>query len=122
MMTVHGAKGLEWSVVALGDLKAAPARPPSLYLSSEDGDLILKEGDASATGLKDRLVKNEAYLETEKKERESGLEESKRLLYVALTRARDHLILPLPSSKEGDKKSKGRMPLQGRWSDWLTSD
>jgi ATP-dependent exoDNAse (exonuclease V) beta subunit len=117
MMTVHGAKGLEWPIVVLGDLKAAPARPPSLYLASEDGDLVLKEGDAASTGLKDKLLKSEAFTERESREREEGLEESKRLLYVALTRARDRLILPLPLAKEGSGKGKGRT--SPRWSDWL---
>ena len=116
MMTVHGAKGLEWPIVVLGDLKAAPVRPPSLYLVSDDGELLLKEGDASASGLRTKLVKNEAYLEKEAREREEALEESKRLLYVALTRARDRLILPIPTSK--DRDGKGRTA-PGRWSDWL---
>jgi superfamily I DNA/RNA helicase len=118
IMTVHGAKGLEWPVVVLGDLKAAPARPPSLYLTGDDGDLLLKDGDASAAGLKDRLVKNEAYQEREGREREEALEESKRLLYVALTRARDRLILPLPRARKEEGKGKDRRP--SRWSDWLT--
>jgi superfamily I DNA/RNA helicase len=119
LMTVHGAKGLEWPIVVLGDLKAAPVRPPSLYLASEDGDLLLKDSDASASGLKDRLVKNEAYLEREAREREEDLEESKRLLYVGLTRARDRLVLPLPQPKEGDKQGKGRSVPSGRSSEWL---
>jgi ATP-dependent helicase/nuclease subunit A len=118
IMTVHGAKGLEWPVVVLGDLKAAPARPPSLYLASEDGEVLLKEGDASASGLKDRLVKNEAYQKREERDREEALEESKRLLYVAMTRARDRLILPLPAPKHRDGKDKERR--SSRWCDWLT--
>lgn len=116
IMTVHGAKGLEWPVVVLGDLKAAPVRPPSLYLASDDGDLLLQEGDASASGLKDRMVKNEAYQERERREREESLEESKRLLYVALTRARDRLILPLPIGNKGEGKDRR----SSRWSEWLT--
>lgn len=115
MMTVHGAKGLEWPIVVLGDLKAAPVRPPSLYVASEDGDLLLKDGDAAASGLKDKLVKSEAFQEREAREREEGLEESKRLLYVALTRAKDRLILPLPIPKAGKKEGP-----KARWSDWLT--
>jgi ATP-dependent helicase/nuclease subunit A len=116
MMTVHGAKGLEWPIIVLGDLKAAPVRPPSLYIASEDGDLLLKDGDAAASGLKDKLVKSEAFQEREAREREEGLEESKRLLYVALTRAKDRLILPLPLPKAGKKEG----PKAPRWSDWLT--
>ncbi|HEX5036449.1 MAG TPA: ATP-dependent helicase [bacterium] len=116
MMTVHGAKGLEWPIVVLGDLKAAPVRPPSLYVASEDGDLLLKDGDAAASGLKDKLVKSEAFQEREAREREEALEESKRLLYVALTRAQDRLILPLPIPKAGKKEG----PKAPRWSDWLT--
>jgi ATP-dependent exoDNAse (exonuclease V) beta subunit len=116
ILTVHGAKGLEWPIVAVCDLKAGPARQASLYLSNDDGDLLLKEGDLSASGLKTPLIKTEAFTDKENREREEGLEESKRLLYVALTRARDRLILPLPIAK-ADGKGKGRSP---RWSDWLT--
>lgn len=118
ILTVHGAKGLEWPIVAVCDLKAAPARQNSLYLSNDDGELLLKEGDSSAAGLKTQLVKTEAFAEKENQEREEGLEESKRLLYVALTRARDRLILPLPVAR-ADGKEKGRRP-SSRWSDWLT--
>jgi ATP-dependent helicase/nuclease subunit A len=118
LMTVHGAKGLEWPVVVLGDLKAAPVRRPSLYVASEDGDLLLKEGDATASGLKNGLVKGDAFQEREKREREEELEESKRLLYVAMTRARDRLILPLPDVGKGDPRGKNRTA-RARWSDWL---
>lgn len=117
IMTVHGAKGLEWPTVALGDLKAAQVKPPSLYVASEDGELLLKDGDGTASGLKNKLVKSEAFQEREASEREEALEESKRLLYVALTRARDRLILPLPTPKSGADKGKDR---RSRWSDWLS--
>lgn len=117
ILTVHGAKGLEWPIVALCDLKANPPRASSLYLAGEDGELLLKEDDGAAAGLKTSLIKTEAFTEKENREREEALEESKRLLYVALTRARDRLLLPLPIVKS-DGKSKTRSP--SRWSDWLT--
>ena len=45
--------------------------------------------------------------------KQEDLEESKRLLYVAMTRAIDRLILPLEISSRSDKKG-GQL-----WSDWL---
>ena len=83
LLNTHKAKGLEWPVVVVADL----SRP--FYHRAED--LLF-----SPAGLGLRLDAAEQpviykALEREKKTKEHA--EEKRLLYVALTRARDYLIL-----------------------------
>jgi ATP-dependent helicase/nuclease subunit A len=88
VMTVHGAKGLEAPVVILPDTTArARGKGPGLMpVSTEDGEgwlmvLTTKETDPPA-----------AKAAREARD-QRALEESLRLLYVALTRARDRVIV-----------------------------
>jgi ATP-dependent helicase/nuclease subunit A len=90
VLTVHASKGLEWPLVVVADM--GRKRPPA-------GDPILWSAETGIVpNLRDPELPREAItpgslrrLWDEQKER--GREESKRLLYVAMTRARDHLIL-----------------------------
>ncbi len=117
-MTVHAAKGLEFPVVALCDLQAGPARPMKRFLVTPERRILLKELDEESLGLKNKLKKGEDFLEAEADEQDEEREESKRLLYVAMTRARDRLLLPLPAeSAEPTKKGKVKKP--DTWGEWL---
>ena len=102
LMTIHHAKGLEFPLVIIPDLDRPPRlSTPCAALHGELGPLVPWPGDDDqkvATGMS--LF---AALE-----RTEELEERKRLLYVACTRAADHLILS--SSLEGYEKPK---------SDWM---
>jgi ATP-dependent helicase/nuclease subunit A len=89
VMTVHGAKGLEAPVVILADATADPARLGRTPISL-DFDL----GDGVAPLLRPKKEERcppfeELILAEEKRD----LEEHWRLLYVALTRAADRLIV-----------------------------
>ncbi|HEY4274571.1 MAG TPA: double-strand break repair helicase AddA, partial [Rhizomicrobium sp.] len=85
VMTVHGAKGLEADIVILPDTTALP-EPPSRkghLLYTEAGPLYPQpEGEAS-----------ERIKAAKRAETEEALKEHRRLLYVALTRARDRLYV-----------------------------
>ncbi|MBE7219629.1 MAG: UvrD-helicase domain-containing protein, partial [Caulobacteraceae bacterium] len=84
VMTVHGAKGLEAPVVILPDtLGRAPERWPPL-LATGDGGLVF-----APRGLGDTPASRAAKDGLKAKQAQEGL----RLLYVALTRARDRLIV-----------------------------
>jgi ATP-dependent helicase/nuclease subunit A len=93
VMTVHGAKGLEADIVILPDTTALP-EPPSRkgqLLYHEDRVLFpLAEADAP------QIVK-----QAKARAEEETLKEHRRLLYVALTRARDRLYVCGFESKKG---------------------
>ncbi len=87
VMTVHGAKGLEAPIVVLADACASSARTERLLALPADGDKRVPawvprlELDCAATA---RARRDEAA---------GRAREERRLLYVAMTRARDRLIV-----------------------------
>ncbi len=88
LMTVHAAKGLEFPVVCVADLGRQPlVRSPKLLVDGDRVGLRLQrigDGDVYAA-----LEFEE--LRSERRRREA--EEEDRVLYVAMTRARDRLLL-----------------------------
>ena len=99
IMTIHGAKGLEFPIVVLAGLHSD--RSPRF-----DSVLFDREGNRVEVGIgaKDNRIATPGYEELRDKER--GLEDNEfvRLMYVAATRARDHLVVSM-FRKAGDKKS-----------------
>jgi len=89
LMTVHQAKGLEFLVVVIADMGrgGAPQIPPPL-LSPRDG-LLICDTDGSAQD----EIPNPALEKYRDELKDQDDAESARLLYVAMTRARDRLIL-----------------------------
>jgi ATP-dependent exoDNAse (exonuclease V) beta subunit len=85
IMTVHGAKGLEFPITVLcGFGTSDSTRRSELVLRSADGPTEVH----FAAGLR-----TSGYGEIEEGEQLRGREEEARLLYVAATRARDHLVI-----------------------------
>ncbi len=89
LMTIHQAKGLEFPVVFIADLGRQPPNVPSnLLLSPADGLLI-----RVTTGISEEAQSNfmlDAYREAVADQEAA---EAARTLYVAITRARERLIL-----------------------------
>jgi ATP-dependent helicase/nuclease subunit A len=83
VMTVHGAKGLEAPIVILPDTTAKPKLKTGSLLKTADA-LVWAPGKASDIDLSKRA---RAVAEAR------ALEEHRRLLYVALTRAKDRLLI-----------------------------
>ena len=87
VMTVHGAKGLEAPVVVLIDGCEVLGRDPALLqLQTETGDRI----PVWAPG---RNSDSDAMTQARELLHAKGCEEHNRLLYVAMTRAKDRLVI-----------------------------
>jgi len=89
-MTVHGAKGLEAPVVILADATADPARLGRTPLTVD----VEVEGAGSAPLLRPKKEERcSPFEEIILSEEQRDMEEHLRLLYVAMTRAADRLII-----------------------------
>src|SRR5262249_48486284 len=97
LMTVHKAKGLEFPVVILCDMTAREVREPARWTDAKRGLCAMRIAGCSPPELQEHAAE----------EREREREEAVRVLYVATTRARDLLVIPVV----GD----------GRQSGWLSA-
>ncbi len=105
LMTIHGAKGLEFEVVIVPDLQAPPGRhapgmlswlerglaPDSASADPEPSDVVTEFLIAPFQQKGSDSSKAKKWVDRQRHERE--LHEACRLLYVAATRARDELYL-----------------------------
>ncbi|HEX3422909.1 MAG TPA: double-strand break repair helicase AddA [Sphingomicrobium sp.] len=107
VMTVHGAKGLEAPVVILADATSDPARlgrtPVALELELGSGDAV----PVVRPKKDERCYPFDDLIEAHEKR---DLEEHWRLLYVALTRAADRLIVTGVAPKPKKDGSEARPP------------
>lgn len=108
--TWHAAKGREWHITVVAGLDFKfPERPGTLsadFSSFEDLDNVLEQADLNwlpnfAAPEKQKVFADKLI---EKDERDAARE-----LYVALTRARDRLILVLPAEPSTEKDRPERM-------------
>ncbi|HEY9479601.1 MAG TPA: 3'-5' exonuclease, partial [Gemmatimonadaceae bacterium] len=99
LTTIHQAKGLEWPIVCLPNLQSAQQDHDGEF-SARHGALLCAALDPDGEEVKPLSVK--AAADELRARREA---EERRLLYVALTRARERLILSA-CVKEGEDESK----------------
>ena len=89
LMTIHQAKGLEFPIVIVADLGRRPhSDNESIVMTPDHGLLVCDTVGAGDDRLPNPLV--DAYRATVKNQEQA---EAARVLYVAMTRARDRLIL-----------------------------
>lgn len=87
IMTVHAAKGLEFPMVVLSGMTSLPN-------TQKRGIRFLWTPDGFAVSVNSQL-QTENFDAVSPIDEQMGLEEKKRLLYVATTRACDHLVVSL---------------------------
>lgn len=101
LLTIHRSKGLEFPIVILANLASGRKYTQAFIPERSMGSFQLACGSFKTIGYDEALQKEKLRMEAE----------DSRLLYVAVTRARDHLIVPL----FGGEKNKGFLALlQGR--------
>ena len=104
LLTIHGAKGLEFKVVVVADAgRHGAARDSDEILCLPDGRLGFRVADP-ATG-KRRPTSD--YEEVKEVEQEASEAERRRLYYVAMTRAIDRLIVSgsIDPERSGDEST-----------------
>lgn len=97
IMTMHSSKGLEFPVVILANLHGKPQNKGAKISETETGDMAIY---FSAENL------NQAYKNKKSDYDKRDLDENSRLLYVAATRARDHLLTTVVFPNEESKPKK----------------
>jgi len=97
LMTIYAAKGLEWGLVIVADLsKERPKSYPPIRFDAQLGVAVTSK---TALGETQKPV---LYSWLEYLQEQQNREEAVRVLYVALTRARDYLILSAAEPYKGE--------------------
>ena len=109
LMTIHAAKGLEFGVVCVADLaRTGPNDQPDL-LVDEDGRVGLRlvslDGNGGVPALDWEALRDQRVAAEE--------EEERRVIYVALTRARERLIVSgtIPAADDWPTPRAGGAPI-----------
>jgi ATP-dependent helicase/nuclease subunit A len=91
VMTVHSSKGLQAPVVILADTTSLPDNKDKL-IWIKDGNNLLSSMNSS--------VAPQMFLDAKQQQEQDDMKEYIRLLYVAMTRAQDHLVICGYSNRE----------------------
>ncbi|HYB19357.1 MAG TPA: 3'-5' exonuclease, partial [Thermodesulfobacteriota bacterium] len=114
LLTVHKAKGLEFPVVFLANLASQRVRRQEFIPLRLKGTFELAIGGFKTADYDSAVKQEKARMEAE----------DRRLFYVAATRARDHLVLPLFWGKRKGFFSllEGKLPKEDEMRPWAVAD
>jgi ATP-dependent helicase/nuclease subunit A len=105
VMTIHAAKGLEFPIVCLANLESTgPGGQADAVRNVEQGRIELKLGGQQAG-----VFCTPRWEEIKQEEDDAFAAERDRLLYVAATRARDHLVIPVCGGKPASRSFMARL-------------
>ncbi len=105
LITTHSAKGLEFPVVIVADVDRDNSRPSDYFVYSKDHGISFKILNPSTNEAEVPL----SYERINDESKEKELRESRRLLFVAMTRAQEHLIISagINKGRTGGENDKG---------------
>jgi ATP-dependent helicase/nuclease subunit A len=105
VLTIHGAKGLEFPVAIMAGMGSSPVYRPGLYMVDHAaGEIAVCAGSNNRGRFELGPVE-----ELRRNETEHNSAEFARMLYVAATRARDHLVFSLYHKAPGSSTASARL-------------
>ena len=104
VMTVHGAKGLEFPILVLAGLNSSGTRSPGAVLFDRERERVEVK-----VGSRESSFQTAGYEDLAESDKNREQEQDVRLMYVAATRARDHLIVSLYRSSRGKNSPAARI-------------
>ena len=113
LMTIHRAKCMQFPVVFVAQISRGLYHQDDSWLFDRDCGLSLLVRDPKSQQMRTPLT----FQELSERIRNRTADEEKRALYVAMTRAEEHLILIGASDLRGDYSSTYRDA--GSWTGWL---